>query len=234
MFFPLADVSPSNPLMGGHGWLDKTDGGATFHPGLDLNAGAGANADRFFDVFAAAPGIVQFSGFDAVGFGWHLWIKHPNGHLTHYCHLQAQGIPPVGTWVERGQHIGECGGSGGNFLCHLHFEVLADNPEDGWEQWPFRWPRARVEKAYLEPFEWLANVAPQVAVMLPEEDEMALTQEEREALEMLRALSWNRGSIELAIGKLGRAAEIGRTIKATKKIPRAIKPLAEELEVIAN
>jgi hypothetical protein len=64
----------------------------------------------------------------------------------------------------------------------------------------------------------------------PEDDEEAmLTPDERDALQMLRDLSWNRASIETAINRVGRAREVGQTILRTKRVPAIIKPLAAEM-----
>lgn len=64
----------------------------------------------------------------------------------------------------------------------------------------------------------------------PEDDEEAmLTPDERDALQMLRDLSWNRESIERAVNRVGRAREIGQTVLHTKRVPATIKPLAAEM-----
>ena len=64
--------------------------------------------------------------------------------------------------------------------------------------------------------------------------EVELTERERGALELIRALYWDRGSIESAISKLGRAAEIGRTLQVTRRMPKGVKGLVGELVALGN
>jgi hypothetical protein len=54
IYVPLECTNPADPLNGGYGWCDKTDGGMTYHPGVDLNSGAGCNADLGLEVVASA------------------------------------------------------------------------------------------------------------------------------------------------------------------------------------
>jgi hypothetical protein len=72
-----------------------------------------------------------------------------------------------------------------------------------YEAWSVRAAVARVGgvQAY--------SLAPRNAP-LPEDDEMALTAEERASLEMLRALSWGTDSITNAINRIGALEEVQR------------------------
>ncbi|HXI15916.1 MAG TPA: M23 family metallopeptidase [Chloroflexota bacterium] len=168
MIFPLQYINDADPLQGGYDWLDWTDGGVTAHCGIDLNAGAGANADRGFDVYAAACGWMRWKGWSA-GYGNHVWLEHPNGDWSHYCHLDAPAFPVMDEWVAREQHIADCGASGGTWPTHLHFEALPRRPGT-WDQWPLRWPVASVEAAYLNPWTWLRDVAPAITALTQEID----------------------------------------------------------------
>ncbi|HXI18065.1 MAG TPA: M23 family metallopeptidase [Chloroflexota bacterium] len=182
MIYPLQHINEANPLQGGYDWLSWTDGGVTPHPGLDFNAGAGANADRGFDVYAAACGWLRWKGWSS-GYGNHVWLEHPNGHWSHYCHLDAPAFPAIDEWVEREQHIADCGASGGTWPAHLHFEALPRRPQT-WEQWPLRWAVASVEAAYHNPWTWLRDVAPALTTPTPgKDDDMALTPDQQTILD---------------------------------------------------
>ncbi|HSX41190.1 MAG TPA: peptidoglycan DD-metalloendopeptidase family protein [Candidatus Saccharimonadales bacterium] len=56
----------------------------SFHTGIDLTAYFGA------PVYAAASGVVSFSGYDGSGFGEHVQINHGSGLSTIYGHLGAR------------------------------------------------------------------------------------------------------------------------------------------------
>ncbi|HYE58580.1 MAG TPA: M23 family metallopeptidase [Rhodothermales bacterium] len=239
--YPLAGVNPRDPLQGGYSFLDKTDGGATFHPGWDLNAGNGANADRGYDVVAVAPGIVRFNGYSA-GYGHHLWIEHPNGDFSNHCHLDGPAFPQVGDPVERRQHVGECGGSGGPWLCHLHFEATVRRPLT-WDQWPRNWPASSVRAFYHDPAVWLEHIAPAIARPHPldepfsspppqeGDEEMALTDQEREMVALVREHGVTKAVLDTYFA---RAAELGRELRDTKKhkVTR-IREIGRELAAFA-
>jgi hypothetical protein len=80
-------------------------------------------------VLSVAPGLICHTSFEN-GYGRRIGVYHPNGNFwTTYSHLadfsfsksnasSSQGIP-----VSAGQTIGICGGSGGGYIPHLHFEL---------------------------------------------------------------------------------------------------------------
>ncbi len=80
---------------------------------------------------AAADGTVQFAryGYNG-GFGNLVIIKHPNGMVTYYAHIRADGINvSAGESVNQGQVIGYVGSTGRSTGPHLHFEVHGgENP----------------------------------------------------------------------------------------------------------
>jgi hypothetical protein len=59
LFAPLQGLDPNDVLQGGYGWLDLTDGGRTYHPGVDLNSGGACNADEGLLVVAPLAAVVR-------------------------------------------------------------------------------------------------------------------------------------------------------------------------------
>jgi murein DD-endopeptidase MepM/ murein hydrolase activator NlpD len=56
--------------------------------------------------------------------GNHVSIKHIDGSIAHYWHLQKEGVMVnVGDTVQTGQWIGLSGNTGYSAFPHLHFEV---------------------------------------------------------------------------------------------------------------
>lgn len=173
VYVPLAAIDTSNPLMGGYGWLDATDSGATHHPGVDLNSptggsGTGCNVDEGLPVVAPVTGVVRAALFwdgSTPGEGNHVWVELDapeqgwTGATTwmHVDHLQAIYCG-VGDRLDAGDPLGTCGRSGFWDCAHTHLEFARGRPTS-WYQWPFGWSRAQVEQAYYPPLEWfLATV----------------------------------------------------------------------------
>ena len=161
LFAPLQGLDPNNVLMGGYGWLSKTDGGATYHPGLDLNSGSGCNADEGAGVVAPLAGVVRavlwWDGYTP-GEGNHLYIELddpccPAPTYLHFDHLLRIDVA-VGQRVMPGEPVGACGRSGGWDCSHLHTELMNGPPKNGWYTWPYGWSRAQVEAAYQNPQTW--------------------------------------------------------------------------------
>jgi len=142
LFAPLQGLDANNVLQGGYGWLDKTDGGATFHPGLDLNAGGSCNADDGLAVVAPLAGVVRATLYwDGVslGEGNHVWVELsdpclPGPTWWHTDHLQSVAVG-VGQRLSPGDPIGLCGRTGGWDCAHAHTELLTGPPASWW-QWP--------------------------------------------------------------------------------------------------
>jgi murein DD-endopeptidase MepM/ murein hydrolase activator NlpD len=84
--------------------------------GLDIRAAAGA------PVRAAAAGEVVYAGDQVPEFGNLVLIKHADGWVTAYAHLQRSEVKMRQT-VSQGQEIGTAGTSGGASEPQLHFEV---------------------------------------------------------------------------------------------------------------
>ena len=84
--------------------------------GLDLKSPAGTV------VHAAAAGEVVYAGNQVPGFGNLVLVKHADGWVTAYAHLERASVQMRQT-VMQGQEIGEVGMSGGVPEPQLHFEV---------------------------------------------------------------------------------------------------------------
>jgi hypothetical protein len=112
-----------------------------FHMGLDIRTGGKIN----LPIYACADGFVSRIRVSSVGYGWVLYVQHPNGYTTVYAHctrfaeriqnlyldstaarlnneidliLPAQILP-----VKRGELIAFSGNTGGSTGPHLHFEL---------------------------------------------------------------------------------------------------------------
>ncbi|MFO1015035.1 MAG: peptidoglycan DD-metalloendopeptidase family protein [Caulobacteraceae bacterium] len=92
--------------------------------GLDIRAPAGAT------VRAAAGGEVVYAGNQVPGFGNLVLIKHADGWVTAYAHLDKISVQ-MRQQVTQGQEIGQAGTSGGVSESQLHFEIrYAPSPAD--------------------------------------------------------------------------------------------------------
>lgn len=123
-----------------------------FHTGLDIKT----EGKEGLNVYAAAGGWVSRIKVSSVGYGYAVYIDHPNGFTTVYAHLSSYNqriqdftklkhyqkksfeidVPvPYGELpITQGEIIGLSGNSGGSGGPHLHFEIrdtkteLALNP----------------------------------------------------------------------------------------------------------
>lgn len=86
-----------------------------YHEGIDLKQRYGA------PVRAACDGRVIFAGW-AEGYGKLVILKHHNGYTTYYGHLSKIKVK-VGSWVYKGEVIGNVGNTGWTTGPHLHFEI---------------------------------------------------------------------------------------------------------------
>lgn len=103
------------------------------HPGVDLAAPSGT------ELKSPDDGEVIEAGDRGTSCGGTIFIKHPNGFKTRYCHIKRFDVQK-GETVNRGQVIGLTGGNkndphrGNSLGAHLHFEVYKNgalvNPMD--------------------------------------------------------------------------------------------------------
>lgn len=112
------------------GRIDPITGVAgAFHNGTDIG---GVNPGVYGDpIWAISDGEVLFADYNG-SFGLVISIKHPNGLVSYYAHLDRidYKIRP-GVEVKQGQEIGNMGNTGRSSGVHLHFELRSeDTPID--------------------------------------------------------------------------------------------------------
>ncbi|MEL6248080.1 MAG: peptidoglycan DD-metalloendopeptidase family protein [Cyanobacteria bacterium J06648_16] len=86
------------------------------HRGVDIAAPVGT------PIVAAAPGVVERSGWNSGGYGNLVEIRHPDGSMTRYAHNSRLLVRP-GQSVSQGEQIAEMGSTGYSTGPHLHFEI---------------------------------------------------------------------------------------------------------------
>ncbi|MBQ3899462.1 MAG: M23 family metallopeptidase, partial [Lachnospiraceae bacterium] len=100
--------------------------GSTNHKGIDWATPIGT------PIYASSGGTVATSGWVA-GYGYAVFINHPDGRQTRYAHL-SKTLVPVGAYVNQGDLIAYSGNTGNSTGPHLHFEIringTAVNPLD--------------------------------------------------------------------------------------------------------
>ncbi len=87
------------------------------HKGVDI-----ASYRRGVPILAAANGKVIERGYEAMGYGNYIVIRHAYGFSTKYAHMSRIFVHE-GDTVTQGQRIGTMGNTGLSTGQHLHFEV---------------------------------------------------------------------------------------------------------------
>lgn len=116
-------VPPSyiKPLGGGRFTSGFGSRWGRMHKGVDWATPIGTN------VYASSGGTVSIAG--AVrGYGYAVYINHPDGRQTRYGHLSKVLVSP-GQHVEQGQSIALSGNTGRSTGPHLHFEILINGSQ---------------------------------------------------------------------------------------------------------
>ena len=98
-------------ISSGYGWR-----WGKIHQGIDIAAPVGT------PVWAAATGIVEFAGWDDSGYGNMLDIRHRDGSITRYAHLNVLFVKQ-GDTVTQSQVVAAVGSTGNSTGPHLHFEI---------------------------------------------------------------------------------------------------------------
>lgn len=88
-----------------------------YHLAVDIAGDVGWN------VRAAAPGIVGYSGNEVRGYGNMVLLVHPGGWVTMYAHNSTNFVV-AGERVPRGGVIAEVGSTGISRGPHVHFELM--------------------------------------------------------------------------------------------------------------
>ena len=94
---------------------DPITGRRAWHNGIDIASKEGA------PVIAMAPGVVTFAGTKP-GYGKVVDIDHGAGIKTRYAHQRELSVE-TGSFVRKGQQIGEVGSTGRSTGPHVHYEV---------------------------------------------------------------------------------------------------------------
>ena len=86
------------------------------------NAGINIAAARGAPVRAVDAGVVAYAGNEIRGYGNLVLVKHPDGFISAYAHLDSL-LVKRGDTVSRGQVIAKVGNTGGVSEPQLHFEL---------------------------------------------------------------------------------------------------------------
>lgn len=111
---PMADRNYHLPVQG------KIVRG--FKPGKNGNDGINISAPKGTPVQAANNGVVAHAGNQLRGFGNVVLVKHDNGLMSVYAHLDEVNVKR-GDVIKTGQRIGTVGKSGTVKEPQLHFEI---------------------------------------------------------------------------------------------------------------
>lgn len=131
---PLEGALDSDPSRGGYEYLDWSDYQRGWHEGIDLNCGSGIDGDLGAPLLALCTMRLAFNGSTSRGFGNHQWWQILSagpyqGSFVHYAHADSFETDEVGVIRYRGDKIGTCGKSGGQYAAHLHLAVKKTAPE---------------------------------------------------------------------------------------------------------
>ena len=92
-----------------------TKGASTNHRAIDWSTPTGTA------IWASSGGTVSLAGWQS-GYGYVVYINHPDGNQTRYGHLSKILVSP-GQTVKQGQKIALSGNTGRSTGPHLHFEL---------------------------------------------------------------------------------------------------------------
>lgn len=123
----VAEVTPPQPQkISGKGFLKPVSGKIISSYGTKAdglhNDGINIKATRGDPVRASENGVVVYSGSQIEGYGNMLLVRHTNGYMTAYAHMD-KSLVKKGDVVKRGQVIGTVGTTGHVDTPQLHFEI---------------------------------------------------------------------------------------------------------------
>lgn len=95
-----------------------TKGASTYHKGVDWATPVGTS------VAASSDGTVIRAGWGS-GYGYCIYIEHPDGKVTRYGHL-SKILVKTGQSVRQGEKIALSGNTGVSSGPHIHFEILVN------------------------------------------------------------------------------------------------------------
>ena len=98
-----------------------TKGASTYHKGIDWATPTGTA------VVASCGGTVARAGWGS-GYGYVVYINHPDGRQTRYGHL-SKILVSAGQTVSQGQKIALSGNTGVSTGPHIHFEILINGSQ---------------------------------------------------------------------------------------------------------
>jgi len=98
-----------------------TAGASTYHKGVDWATPVGT------PVYASSGGTVVKAGWGS-GYGYVVYINHPDGRQTRYAHLSKVQVS-VGQSVSQGDRIALSGNTGVSSGPHVHFEILINGSQ---------------------------------------------------------------------------------------------------------
>ena len=96
-------------------------GASTYHKGIDWATPIGT------PVYASSGGVVAKAGWGS-GYGYVVYINHPDGRQTRYGHLSKIYVS-VGQSVSQSDKIALTGNSGVSTGPHIHFEILINGSQ---------------------------------------------------------------------------------------------------------
>ncbi len=96
-------------------------GASRYHKGVDWATPTGTA------VVASSSGVVTRAGWGS-GYGYCVYLRHPDGRETRYGHL-SKVLVSVGQSVSQGQKIALSGNTGVSSGPHLHFEILVNGSQ---------------------------------------------------------------------------------------------------------
>ena len=115
------------PISGGRissyfGYRKSPGGiGSTYHKGVDWYVPLGT------PVYASSGGTVRSAGWGS-GYGYVVYIDHPDGRQTRYAHC-SKLVVSAGQYVNQGDLIAYSGSTGNSTGPHLHFEILINGTQ---------------------------------------------------------------------------------------------------------